>query len=396
MCPYHALFVFKEGFFTLGKRKDTNGRVLKTGESQRKDGSYMFRKMYKGQTICIYASSLNELRHKEDEINEDIYLGINIWQKAEPLKWWIERMLSLKYNIKETTKELYDGYFRVLCRYSFLDTKIDEITESKLKMFYIQLKKDGYKQGTIKNYHDNIIRPSLKLAVRDDVIRKNPADFSMKEIFLPEKPVKFALTDEQCRILLEYMMSDKYYRKHYDLVVVLLETGMRISELCGLTKTDIDFKNNRVSINKQLVRVNGRYAVISPKSNAGTRFIPMTNKCRNALMRVINNRHCKIETIIDGHTGFLFLTKKDHVYINSTVRWYLNTLVKSYNSKNTIQLPHITPHTFRHTFCTRLINKGVDFKSIQYLMGHSSIDVSLNVYGHATYETVKVAFEKLM
>ena len=192
------------------------------------------------------------------------------------------------------------------------------------------------------------------------------------------------------------MMSDKYFRKHYDLVIILLETGIRISELCGLTKEDIDFNNNRISINKQLVRVNNRYAVIPPKSNAGTRFIPMTTKCRNAFIRVIKNRHCKIETIIDGHTNFLFLTKRDHVYINSTVRWYLNCLVKSYNAQNSIKLPHITPHIFRHTFCTRLINKGVDFKSIQYLMGHSSIDVSLNIYGHATYETVRNAFEKLM
>lgn len=171
--------------------------------------------------------------------------------------------------------------------------------------------------------------------------------------------------------------------------MVLLGTGMRVSEFCGLTKKDIDFKNRRIRVDHQLVRDrHSRYYVEKTKTECGRRSIPMTNEVYDALQNIVKKRpKLKTEMLIDGYSGFILIDKKQcpkvALHIENECRWALSKYHKLHPDK---PLPHITPHVYRHTFCTNMVNAGMDVKVLQYIMGHSDINVTLNIYTHMGYD----------
>jgi len=164
---------------------------------------------------------------------------------------------------------------------------------------------------------------------------------------------------------------------------------MRVSEFCGLTSKDLDFNNRKINVDHQLVRErNGKYYVEKIKTQAGCRFIPMTNEVFQSLKRIIENRpKLKIEPFVDGYTGFILVDKNGNpkiaLHIENEIRWSLKKYKKLFPNKPPII---VTPHVLRHTFCTNMINAGMDAKKLQYLMGHSDVSTTLNIYTHMGYE----------
>ncbi len=121
---------------------------------------------------------------------------------------------------------------------------------------------------------------------------------------------KVSLTAEQEESLLSFMQSDSVYQKYHDEVIILLGTGLRISELCGLTKTDLDFENRVINVDQQLLRsAEIGYYIEKPKTQSGIRQIPMSEKVYEALGRVLENRKGAKATTIDGYSNFLFLNR---------------------------------------------------------------------------------------
>lgn len=124
----------------------------------------------------------------------------------------------------------------------------------------------------------------------------------------------------------------------------------------------------------------------------------MTDDVYRSLKNIVNNRpKLKTEMIIDGYSRFILLDKnlnpKIALHIENEMRWAMKKYKKLYPN---VVLPHITPHVFRHTFCTNMANAGMEVKTLQYLMGHSDVSVTLNVYTHSSYEHVKEQMEKVM
>ena len=187
---------------------------------------------------------------------------------------------------------------------------------------------------------------------------------------------------------MNFARTDNVASKHYDIFAVLLYTGIRVSELCGLTISDVDLKERVVHINHQLLKLDkGKYAVTTTKSKSGCRDIPISELAYQSLKNLIANRqNPKQELIIDGYSGFVLLNRngkpKDAHQIQDSLR---RTIIR-YNEKNSDNpLPNITPHMFRHTFCTNMANSGLDTKALQYLMGHSNASTTMNIYAHSSY-----------
>ena len=195
-----------------------------------------------------------------------------------------------------------------------------------------------------------------------------------------------------------FIRNDKTYAKYYDEFVVLLGTGMRVSEFCGLTKSDLDFESRKICVDHQLVRERGgKYYVERTKTECGCRFIPMTEEVYRSLKNILTRRkNLKTEMMVDGYSNFLLLDKDDKpkvaLHIENEMRWAMKKYKKLYPDK---PLPHITPHVFRHTFCTNMANAGMDIKTLQYVMGHSDVGVTLNVYTHASYDRAAEQMAKI-
>lgn len=240
------------------KRKDSKGRALKTGESQRKDGTYMYRWTdVHGKRQYIYHATLEGLRQQEDEIKLEIMQGV--CRENITLSQQIERYLSTKASLASSTYENYRYYFEHCIKNEPIgEARIADLKKSDLLLYYKeQSEENDLSNGTIHILH-KIIHPALELAVDDDIIRKNPAKGTMKE-YSVEDEVKYALTPEQENELLARISTRPRMKRHYPLIATMLYTGMRIGEILGLTWNDVDMQNRTININHQLQyrRING-------------------------------------------------------------------------------------------------------------------------------------------
>ena len=122
----------------------------------------------------------------------------------------------------------------------------------------------------------------------------------------------------------------------------------------------------------------------------------MSDAVYRALKDTIEHRKTpRVEQMIDGCAGFLFLDKDGKPKVALHLEHAVKRMVDRYNQTHDIPLPPITPHVLRHTFCTELAQAGIDVKSLQYLMGHSDVNTTLNIYTHSSYEAAEQAFERI-
>ena len=177
----------------------------------------------------------------------------------------------------------------------------------------------------------------------------------------------------------------------------ILGTGLRVSELYGLTRADIDFDRRCIHVRRQLCRTAEKpYFVTPPKTKSGIRNVPMTDTVYIALMRVVKGRTSpKVELLVDGHSGFLFLDKSGMPKVAMHLENYMRGLQARFEQVYGKPVPRITPHVLRHTFCTNVQQAELDVKSLQYLMGHSNASVTLDVYTHSSFDSVERAFEQI-
>ena len=371
------------------KRRDNKGRILRTGESQRKDLIYQYRYTdIRGKRRTIYSSNLSELRKKEAEILKQLSEGIDYAAGQITVIALVERYIRLKQGTRYNTKAGYKFVLNIIKKEDFGYRQIRDIKVSDAQAWMIKLHDDGRGYSTLTSVR-GVIKPAFQMAYNEDAIRKNPFDFKLVDVVPNDSQKRIALTDEQQEIWMNFIREDKTYSKYYDEFVVLLGTGMRVSEFCGLTKDDLQFSERRIRVDHQLVRERGgKYYVEKTKTECGCRFIPMTDEVYRSLLNILERRK-KVakEFIVDGYSGFLLLDKNDHpkvaLHIENEMRWAMKKYSKLHPDK---PLPHITPHVFRHTFCTNMANKGMDVKHLQYIMGHSDVGVTLNVYTHANYD----------
>ena len=371
------------------KRRDNKGRILRTGESQRKDLIYQYRYTdIRGKRRTIYSSNLSELRKKEAEILKQLSEGIDYAAGQITVIALVERYIRLKQGTRYNTKVGYKFVLNIIKTEDFGYRQIRDIKVSDAQAWMIKLHDDGRGYSTLTSVR-GVIKPAFQMAYNEDAIRKNPFDFKLVDVVPNDSQKRIALTDEQQEIWMNFIREDKTYSKYYDEFVVLLGTGMRVSEFCGLTKDDLRFSERRIWVDHQLVRERGgKYYVEKTKTECGCRFIPMTDEVYRSLLNTLERRKkVEKEFIVDGYSGFLLLDKNDHpkvaLHIENEMRWAMKKYSKLHPDK---PLPHITPHVFRHTFCTNMANKGMDVKHLQYIMGHSDVGVTLNVYTHANYD----------
>ncbi len=194
-------------------------------------------------------------------------------------------------------------------------------------------------------------------------------------------------------------------------MVFALSTALRVGELTGLRWSDVDLKENIIHIRQQLIYRNlgdgCRFHVQDLKTEAGRRDIPLTASARKSLIRqkelsLLLGTKQKKE--IDGITDFVFLNSLGNPYATNAINFMLKNMVDAYNraereaagreKREAEPLPHISAHILRHNACTRLAESGIDPKTLQYIMGHSSIAVTMDIYNHVDTVRVKNEMEK--
>ena len=391
------------------KRRDSKNRILRSGESQRKDGRYAYKYIDTfGKPQFVYAWKLvptdktpkgkredKSLREKVKEIQKDIDDGIDPVGKKMTVCQFYEKHIRNHSNVRYYTKQGRKQLMRILEEDTIGTCSIENVKMSDAKEWALRMKEKGYSFKTISNYKRSL-KAAFYSAIQDDCIRKNPFDFHINTVIEDDTEPKIPLSPMQEERLLSFVKSDKVYYKYYDELIILLGTGLRISELCGLTDSDIDFENRTINVDHQ-IQYSGKksYRIETPKTDNGIRKIPMSDCVLEALQRLLQNRKSSDFTV-DGYIGFLFLTRNGTPKMCSSYDAMFRRLVEKYNKNHEEALPAVTtPHTLRHTFCTNMANAGMNPKALQYLMGHANITMTLNYYAHATFDSARTEFFRL-
>ena len=393
------------------KRRDNKGRILRNGESQRVDGLYVF--TYKdstGKRKSIYSSRLEakdklapgckrslSLREKEEELQMKFYAGISDCAGDITVYQLVEKYVSLKVGVRESTKATYRTVKSILSKEAFANQPIDKVKISDAKAWIIKLQqKDGRGYSTIHNIR-GVLRPAFQMAVEDDLLRKNPIGFELHTVLVNDSKKRDAITRKQERDFLKFVKEDAHFCRYYEGFYILFNTGLRISEFCALTPIDIDFKKKCIHVTGQLVRHSNMITSVEPpKTASGVRDVPMSDEVMDCFRTIMANRkQLSVEPMIDGKAGFLYLDKNDRPMVALHWEHYFKHVLEKYNGIYKVQMPKITPHVCRHTFCSKMAKSGMNPKTLQYIMGHSEIAVTMNVYTHLGAEDAQEEFHKL-
>lgn len=392
-------------------RRDNKGRKLFNGESQRKDGKYEYKYQDAwGKRKTVYSWKLTpadrvpagkrddiSLREKIKQIQKDLNSNITPDGGNFTVLELVEKYISQKTGVRHNTRSNYNFVVNVIKKEDFGQKRIDKIKVSDAKEWLIKMQQmDGRGYSSIHTIR-GVVRPAFQMAVDDDLLVKNPFEFQLNTVVVNDSVTREAITRQQERDFLEFVKNDKHFCKYYDGIYILFKTGLRISEFVGLTSKNLDFENNRIVVDHQLQRTRDmKYVIEDTKTESGERMVPMTPEVKEAFQRILANRkNPKVEPMIAGYSGFLFLDKNGRPMVALHWEKYFQHIREKYNKIYKVQMPKVTPHVCRHTFCSNMAKSGMNPKTLQYIMGHSEIGVTLNTYTHLGYEDAEEEMQKI-
>lgn len=392
-------------------RRDNKNRILKSGESQRKDGRYMYKfKDIDGHFRYVYSWKLVKtdrtprgkkdtlsLRELENNIQRDLVNNISYSGGNMNVLQLVKFYTKQKYASKYKTTQKYEYVIKLLQNDNFGQLPANKVRLSDAKLWIIRQQQIHNKSYNTISTIRNVIKPAFQLAVDDDLIRKNPFNFKLTGLIRDDRKSKTALSPIQEQLFLKFVREHPIYNNYYDEIFFLFKTGLRISEFTGLTIDDIDFDSKCINVDHQLLYIKSdTYKISVPKSNAGIRKIPMLSGVEPVCHRIVSKcmlSSSKIE--LDGKRNFLFLNRSGN--LTSPQRWdsLFRRVLNSYNESASIPISMLSPHICRHTFCSNMAKSGMNPKVLQYIMGHEDVSVTLNVYTHLNILDVKSEIERL-
>lgn len=391
------------------KRKDSKGRILKEGETQRSDGRYQYQytgldkkrhsvyswKLLPSDKVSVNKKADKSLREKEREIQKKLLEDskkrvVNITLN-EMFDIYIKQKRHKGRSLSQNSITNYTGMYDKHVRESNLGKmRIQEIKKSHIVEFYLSIQRKGLSYGTVV-FYQKIFSAVFNMAIDEEFIDKNPTMRALNQIEGSQKE-KQALTVKEQDSLLVY--AKKYNPDMYCKLVFLVDSMCRVSEFAGVTWKDINMKERIISINHQLQYK--KYAgddcakfCITPTKGNNERYIPMTDRLYKMLKKMKSNYFVtrRDDLVVDNVKDFVFFSKSGNLIYTGSFRRELLRLLASYNLKNPKnKIEYLTPHILRHTGCTRNAENGMDIKVLQYLMGHKSPTITNEVYNHVTEE----------
>jgi integrase len=396
---------------------------LQPGETIRADGTLMWRPtkaQYNGpeKPKSVYANSLPELREKEEQALKSLHTAISNRNSRITVNGMYQKWIKVKAGIRDNTKSNYVYMYEHFIEPSVLGrTVVANVGKSDILAFYNKLVDEGVMGVSTLDCLQNLLTQIFGLAVDDRIIPSNPALGALKQFKratnngnqkgMPRK----ALTVPEQFVFLDYLNNIEENEAWRNLFTVLLGTGLRISELCGLTWNNIDFDGEMITIDHDLIYYDKRtetdrcsLEIHEPKTEAGNRVLPMLPFVKEALLREKDRQKrlgLKCKTEVGGYKNFVFVNRFQEVQRHATCNRVLKRIIRDCNetillkapkNRDPVLLPYFTCHSLRHTCVTRLIENGVNVVAVQHYVGHVDAATTLNIYTDCQKEFLKESF----
>lgn len=368
--------------------KDLKGKELGKGLSQRKDGRYSARFVKKnGKRIEKYFPKISLARKWLDDARfEDEHCSISASSQMTVNTWfqyWIENIETpiARYSTVKNHTNRYNKHISEI---------IGNMILSDVKPMHCQnvlniMMASDYAPSTIHQIRMTM-HVMFEAALENDLIMKNPVK---KSVTVKNKSVQKkeprVLTIEEQKMFLDYAKGSRDYYQY----VLMLQTGLRLGEVIGLQWQDVDFQNRVISVKRTMQYRSdiGKFVSGPPKSSYGIRTIPLTQEAFDVLKEIEEKRK-QSKLLRLEYKDYVFLNKKGVPTKNTTYNGMLYFLAKKAG------IERLSPHTFRHTFATRCIEAGMRPKTLQRILGHSTIHMTMNLYVHVLEDEKTKEMEK--
>ena len=316
------------------KRRDNRNRILRDGEYQRKDGRYRYRYVDEnGKEQSVYSWRLD---------------------KNDPMPKGKKPELSLREKKKRIEADLFDH----------IVTNGGDYTVLELVEKYISLK-TGVRHNTAAGY-------------------KTVIGILKKEAFGRQRIDRVHLSDAKAWLIKLQQVDGKGYSSIHSIRGVLRPAFQMAVDDDLLRKNPFGFELASVVVNDSVTR--------EPITRKQEQDLLQFIKADKHYSRCYDGIYILFHTglrMVNGYAGFLFLDKNDMPMVALHWQKYLQHIVEKYNRIYRIPMPKVTPHVCRHTFCSNMAKSGMNPKTLQYIMGHADISVTLNTYTHVSYEDAK-------
>lgn len=382
---------------------DKTGKPLPTGITWvEKKKLYMGRFTYHGTPYTMYDKTLKGIQKKLAEKRYEAEHGLEYKAAKTTLNDWFEVWLhDYKLNkIKPTSRQNYENLYDCQLRNTLGPFYLSQIKPIQIQKVY----NDFMAKGLSSKYlhcMNAILYNLFDMAVRNELLQKNPCDGVIKPP-LGHTERRVLSLEEQSRFL-RFIRQEQWAFSEPTLTV-LLGTGMRVGELLGLNWEDLDFEHKTISISKTMVYVKNRdtgkfqFAVQTPKTRHGRRTIPMQKHVEQALLRQRALQQT-LRTRPDWapqkeFTQLVFCGRNGQPRQRTAIQCTLNRIVRAMNAEETklarkegrepVLMEHLHPHALRHSFATRCFEVDMPPKTVQQLLGHASIQMTMDLYTHVS------------
>lgn len=367
--------------------KNLRGKELGIGISQRSDELYVGRYTNKyGKRIQKVFSKLQECRqwladsqYKDEHSNTNFpqEMTVNAW-----FEYWID---NKRRTVRLNTVRNYINHYRQNIEPIIGEKKLGDVNTIHCQSIMNKMGDDGYKTTSIHQTRITLYN-MLEYAYQNDVILKNPCNKMVNSGVGKPSEKKQALTIEQQKIFCKIIEGTSYeYQYRF-----ILQTGLRAGEMVGLKWSDINIQKRTLTINRSMDYCNliGGWRIGEPKSKSGYRTIPLTDEAIS-ILELQKKKGNSLSVVQAEWTGFVFLCNKNTPVRNST---YDIELFKLCDKAN---IPRFSMHVLRHTFATRCIEAGMKPKTLQTILGHSNISITMNLYVHTTEDEKHKEIDKV-
>lgn len=367
--------------------RNLKGKELGEGIYQQANGTYCARFIDRfGKRKSKRSKKLQEVRqwladatyiNEHSDIEQATNMMVDAW-----FEYWIDvKKKTVRPNTVRNYTERYNKNIQEIIGRKIL-TEVKPIHCQKI---FTDMAEEGYKTSTI--YQTRIaLFNMLEFAKENEVILSNPCKKSVKSDMGKPSQKKEALTIDVQKKFIEYAKGQSYENQFR----FILQTGLRTGELVGLKWEDIDFSKKAIRIQRSMeYRYSvGEWRIGEPKSKAGYRTIPLTDEAIRILTEQ-KEKNKNIKKIQEEWSEFIFLSRKGEPVKNSA---YDTALFKICDKA---KINRFSMHVLRHTFATRCIEGGMMPKTLQKILGHSNIGITMNLYVHITEDEKQKEIDKV-
>ena len=383
--------------------KDLKGKELGVGLSQRKDGRYSAKFTKKNGNRS--EKTFTKITEAREWLSEQKYLNSKIGTGDMLVDDWYNFWIaSYKEGIvADSTTKNYRTRYENSIKKEIGNMKLSEVKQLHCQRILNDMFENGrYSYGTME-LTQITLHAIFKGAIENGYLYKNPAE-GLKLKRREEEDERRVLTREEQRTFKEYAKGSLYENAY----CLVLETGLRAGEVGGLQWEDIDLDNKVLYVKRTMLQYakKGGFYYGLPKTKLSKRKIPLTNEAVSILKnQMVLQKRLKLKSKKwnTDWDGLVFTTINGNPVGASTFRMMMIRIVNNINKDRQCssedgtyeEFKHAYMHALRHTFATRCIENGVQPKTLQKILGHSTLTVTMDLYVHVTDDHIFEEIEKM-